>query len=737
LERLAIDAREDGRTALLEHEGLEILDALGWRTPLTRIVEDPGDEVDLSAFSGPRVVVKLLSPDWVHRTDIGGVRVIERTAAAVTAALADVGRLDPDGRLLLQQWVRHSDEPGAELLIGTRWTEDLGAVVTLGLGGVATEALAAMMPEHGTLIFSPETHTQADVQRILDESPLGRLATGKIRGQGGRASPAYLARLIDDFLTLARMALPHHLTEFEVNPLVFRGGEAVALDALARIGPGGAPTPPGTDLAPWRKDRIDRLLHPRSVAVVGVSSRMNPGRAMLRNILAAGFSSSAIRVVKPDTAEVDGCACVPSVEDLRPPVDLLAVSVGADDVPPLLTRVVSGEHAGGVVLVSGGLGDGGVGSEQVDGIRDLLAGAGTSAPVVNGGNCLGIRSLRGKCDTLFIPGEKLGFPSAPEHPVALLSQSGAFAIARASALPWLNPQYVVTVGNQIDLTVGEYLEHLADDPAIRVFACYVEGFRPLDGARFLRVARRLAVQGRAVVLYRAGRSTAGAEAAISHTASVAGDYAVTRSLAGAAGVLVAESLAEFEHLLTLATLLDGRSVTGSRLGAVSNAGFECVALADGAAPLVAAEMSGPTTERLGGLLGRHRLEGVVKPRNPLDVTPILGDGAFAEAAGAVIGDPGVDVGVVGCVPLTPALQTLEAHHGPTEDVHRDDGVLAGLRRVWGETRKAWIAVVDGGPRFDALAAGLESDGIPVFRHADEGVRALARYVTWRLRHRVS
>ena len=230
---------------------------------------------------------------------------------------------------------------------------------------------------------------------------------------------------------------------------------------------------------------------------------------------------------------------------------------------------------------------------------------------MNGGNCLGIRSRPGRYDTLFIPTTKLPIPDTPEAPLAFISQSGAFAIARTSRLATLNPRYLVTAGNQMDLTIADHLEAIAADERVRVFALYVEGFRPLDGLRVVELSRRLAAEDRRVVLYRAGRTSAGAQASASHTASIAGDYAVTRELAASAGIVLAESIDRFEDLVALCTALAGRHAGGTRIGAVSNAGFECVALADSLGGFSLARFAAATEARLGGPVhvGAHRRVG--------------------------------------------------------------------------------------------------------------------------------
>jgi acyl-CoA synthetase (NDP forming) len=728
LEAVLRRAREEGRTVLGEVELFPALEALGWRTPRTEVAIGPGDLPALEGFSGSRVVVKLLSPLVPHRSDVGGVRVVAREAGSVASAveaLSDVSP-DPSARFAVQEFVPHGTDAGGELLLGARWTDDFGPVVTVGLGGVAAEALSATGA--APLLLSPEVHRGA-VEAALGHWLLEPLATGTLRGGGARVTRSALASAAEGFLDLAaRVLSPGGVVELEANPVTFLDGVPVALDALARVAGDdevrGSAVPPASRA---RTAALDALLRPGSLAVVGASATgENPGRAILRNVLAAGFPPSRVQVVKPGLDELDGCRCVPGVTALDP-VDLLVVSVAAADVPALMDDVVRKGCARSVILIPGGLGEGTSDAEGSARIRRLLDEAGDAAPAVNGPNCLGIRSRPARSDTLFIPREKLGFPEHREHPVALVSQSGAFAIARASALPWLSPRYVVTAGNQLDVTVGEYLEHLVDDEAVRVFACYVEGFRPGDGARFLRAARRLRAQGRAVILYRAGRTRRGAVAAVSHTASVAGDYAVTRALAREAGVLLADRLDAFDDWVMTATLLADRSVGGAGLGALSNAGFECVALADAAGALRLPSLAPGTTAALAREIARHRLDGIVAPRNPMDVTPIMSDAVFVAAARAVLGDPGVDVGAVGCVPLTPALHTLEA-----EGLDDVDGVAVGLATLWRETRKAWVAVVDGGPRYDAFAGRLLEAGIPTFRRGDRALAALGGYVTWRL-----
>ena len=165
-------------------------------------------------------------------------------------------------------------------------------------------------------------------------------------------------------------------------------------------------------------------------------------------------------------------------------MDLFILAISAAQTPQAITDIVEGRKAESIIVIPGGLEEKS-GTEAIVGrMREALASARASAwqgPLINGGNCLGIRSLPGRYDTMFIPEYKLPVPSGQVSPVAFVSQSGAFAVSRMSKLGRLNPKYAITLGNQMDLTIGDYLAYLKDDPAIEVFAVYVEGFTHLDG----------------------------------------------------------------------------------------------------------------------------------------------------------------------------------------------------------------------------------------------------------------
>jgi acyl-CoA synthetase (NDP forming) len=698
---------------LAEPFAQEVTESLGIGVPSMVVV--PGSlEAARTGLPGERVVVKVVGPP--HKTDLGGVRVVENTpadiAAAVEAMAAGPAGGDIEG-FLVAEFVDH--DPAREILAGVRWSEAFGPVVTVAAGGVAVGTGPA-----------PLIVARATADRLgagLSSAAGARSLVEGFRGGVAAADPEALMALVALLLDLGEAVMPHDLLEYEINPLVFGGDGPIALDALAILGWGGvAETRPAR-----RADGIQRQLHPGSIAVMGVSERMNPGRMILRNVLAAGFPADRVVVMKPGADEIDGCRCVPDPSALDEPVDLLVLAIAAEAVPGVMEEVVASAAARSVVLIPGGLGERPGTEAAAARVRAAVDDArlqGRPSPVVTGPNSMGIRSVPGRFDATFIPRGRMTASVTRPFPVAVVAQSGAFTLSRLDRLPWLQPRYVVTVGNQLDLTIGDYLEHFAADPDVGVVACYLEGFAGGDGDRALRAAGRIRDRGGTVLWYRGGRTPAGTRSAASHTAAVATDDVVARSLGEAAGILEAGTLDDFDDLLRLAVLLHEKEITGARLAVISNAGFECVAAADALGDLTLAELSPETSARLETILEGAGLDAITGAGNPLDLTPIAGDEPYAAAVEAVLDDEGVDLGVVGCVPFTPALQTLAS-----------DGFAPGSLPVHLAALvahpKPWVAVIDGGRLYDTMADHLEEEGVPVIRSMDRAVRLLGAYAASR------
>lgn len=742
-------AAAEGRDTLLEHEVYALLAAVGLPVPRHLFVP-AGSAISPAALAAlgadaAGVVVKVVSPVVLHKSDVGGVAfcaaepgVVEATCARVLAEVAARAPAVADtlrGCLLVERVPFENVGYGAELLFGLRRTREFGAVLTVGAGGLDVEHLATRL--------APDAAAATTAAELFDadafEAQLARLAMfGKIaapfRGRPARVAPATLVDTARRLARLGALAGPFVIEELEVNPFVIRESVLYPLDGLCRFS---LRTDTERQTAP--KD-LTPLLRPATLALIGVSEKMNLGHVILRNVLAAGFAPQAITLVKPGLEMLDGCRCVPSVEAMPAPVDLFVLTLAAEQCPEVLAALTAQAKARAVILIAGGMGETQNGAALESAMRRTLAearAAGRPAPVVNGGNCLGIVSRPGAYDTTFIPAHKhppaSARPLAPGAGLALVSQSGAFLLSRTSKLPHLAPRYQVSLGNQLDVTVSDHLAALAEDPGVRQVALYLEGLQPGDGLPLARAVRTLTRSGRDVLVYKAGRSPEGRAATSSHTASVAGDYGVFRAVMTQAGAQVVETLRDFEARLMLLTGLEGRPVRGRRVGLMSNAGFECVVLADHlGATLRPATLGEATRMAISEALHRQGIDRLQDVHNPLDVTPVADDRTFGACATALLGDPGVDAAVIANVPMTGALETLAAGAEHTEDLTRPDAWAARMRRLFAQTDKPVVFCVDAGELYTPLATHLAEAGLPVFRHADEAVAALAAYVDARL-----
>lgn len=697
---------------ILEHEGYSLISRMGIDVPHHQFIESV-DSLDLSSFHSEKLVIKISSPSILHKSDFGGVQIVEANKPAVISAIKWMEKRTTSkdvAGFLVCEYVPHDHELGTELFLNVRWTEDFGTVITLGIGGMGVEFLASSFPPVMISSVLP-------IPNVLNDNSIVNLITGELRGTKRQTSRYALHDFLCRVASYADALFPETIQELEINPFIFKDKRAIALDVLCKTG-----SPRKTLYRERPLHKIRNLLEPSSIAIVGVSEKMNPGHIILNNILGCGFPKRSIFVVKPNRESMEGCACVPDVASLPMKVDLLILCTDAKQVPTTIEQAVYSEKAESIVLISGGLGERS-GTDQLEArVRDTLELSrlhSEHGPVLNGGNCLGIRSLPGAYNTLFIPEPKFPFPNRPADPLAIISQSGAFLVSKTSKLCSMNPKYLISVGNQTDLTVGDYLEFLKDDEDLQVFACYVEGFRPMDGARWLRAAAEIVNSGRTVVLYRAGRTSVGAKATKSHTACIAGEYAVCSELARQAGVIVANTLEDFEDFVRLFCLWNQKEC-GTRLGAISNAGFESVAIADRCGNFQLPPFDASTISTLETIIERYRLEHVIGVQNPLDVTPILDDEGYEEAIKAIMNDPSIDVGIVGVVPMTGALLTLP------EEILKPESIVQRLIQLNDTLAKPFVVVVDGGSLYDPMVAMLVANGVPTFRTAD---RALAVMLT--------
>lgn len=745
IEKLFAAAGAQGRKSLSEPEVYRVFELAGLGAPKHRLYPAAGLDAAAAAadacaaLPGERAVLKLVSSATLHKTEAGGVKIVERAQEALAAALKAMAAKFPEAEgFMAVEFVPHSAFAlGEELLLGARADEAFGPLITLGPGGTDAEALTkslrpgvspAVIPAH--LAFGGDAW-----KKFLAGSWIWRYTSGRVRGGRELAQDGEVVKWLEGFAHLMKHfrdggSSDWAIEEFEINPLAVSKGRLVALDGVLRFRP-------AKKLSPRRKPSprgVDSLLHTRAAAVVGVSEKkMNMARIILNNILKAGFPKERTYIVKEGSAEIDGVKCFATPAQLPEKVDMYVVAVPSAEVPGVLAAAADSGKVNGVVLISGGMGEK-AGSECVaDNVVEAISAAREKNPdfALSGGNSLGIVLNDAKINTLFIPEYKMEHPLGANPNMArtaFVSQSGAFVISTISKMPWLKPAYSVTVGNQQDVTVPDYVERLADEDGLKVILVYMEGFKPGDGLTLAKTVAKARAKGKLVVLYKAGRTAVGQKAVMGHTASIAGDYVVTRSIMEEAGALVAETFDEFNDLASLACCFADRAPAHGNTFFLSNAGFEAAGMADGVGGRLAAEMSPALADELDKVLKEHRLDCIVDAKNPLDITPMGSDAAIGGVLKAALASDEFSGAVVSMIPLTAMMNTLPRGGQYPDDL--ESSFLKEAAAAAREARKPLLFVVGAGALYEPYCAYAERLGLPVFRSADRAVRMYARYLDY-------
>ena len=772
-------ARSDGRNFLYEYEVYNLLSLSGSETPprslfIPRNARLPENEI--MAMPGERVVLKIVSPAIIHKTEVGGVRIVpktpdkirsavrrmlsevperyaewlERNASSISApyrglsgpALRNAVAGDLQGVLQVEFVSPDSSQPGNELIVGLRRTREFGMVLSAGLGGTDAELYAEQFRK-GQAIVAALTE-MVDGQAFFDlfkKTIAYHKLAGLGRGQRRVVTDDQLVECFESFIRLGNYFSPCNpdapfvIEELEIKPFAFTDYLMVPLDGMCRF------SLPEKRSGSRPVAGIDRLLHPQSIGLMGASAtRRNFGRIILENILASGFPADKLTVIHEENFDFAGLRSIPDLSSLDSPLDMLIIAVGAQQVPTLVDEILECNAAKSVMLIPGGLGETeesrDMASRMEQRIREAHAGE-KHAPVFLGPNCMGVISRPGNYDTWFIPAAKRhDYRDRPPRRVAIFSQSGAFLLNRFSQAPEMRPAYLISLGNQTDLTLGDMMRFFKVSDEVDVIAVYAEGFKDLDGLDFACAVREAVCAGKQVVFYKAGRTPEGKSATSGHTASLAGDYMVCESCIRQAGAIMARNFTEFQDLVILAEAFCGTEIHGKRLGIVSGAGFEAVGMADSIQAdeysMKLGTLSDRTREEMRELIRSKGLEHLVTVVNPLDINPGADDETHARMAELMLKDENIDAVVLGVDPLSPVTHSLPETDAAGFRMDAPDGILACLGTVRRQSTKPLVAVVDGGDLFEPLRRALLAKGIPVFPVCDRAVSALSLYMESRL-----
>jgi acetyltransferase len=463
----------------------------------------------------------------------------------------------------------------------------------------------------------------------------------------------------------------------------------------------------------WKPDdeamtirHLDRLLHPRSLAVIGASDRPNSvGAVVMKNLAAAGFAG-AVMPVNPKHKIIAGLPSHADIADLPSVPDLAVICTPPETVPALIDALGRRGTRAAIVITAGLT------------RADLADGRTLQQAMLDAARPYLLRVLGPNCVGLLVPGIGLNasfaHTGAKDGSIAFVSQSGALCTV---VLDWANNRdigfsHFISLGDAADVDFGDVIDYLAADPRTSAILLYMES---VTHARKFLSAARAAARNKPIMAIKAGRTPLAAKAATSHTGALAGADAVFSAAFRRAGIVRVDTIEElFEAAETLAR---SRPLDGDRLAIVTNGGGPGVmaldAMASGDGRL--ASLSAATIGRLDAVLPATWSRG-----NPVDIIGDAPSQRYADALRIVLEDDGVDAVLVMHAPtaIVPSIEPAKM-------------VIETARSAKHPVFTSWLGRAAVGEARRAFAAA----GIPSFESPDGAIRAFNHMVEYRTTQR--
>src|SRR3977135_2533601 len=506
--------KADKRSSLTAPEGKLVCDAYGIPVPKEGVAKAASEAAKLAADMGFPVVMKIVSPDILHKTEAGGVIVGVKTAAdaekSYDTILANAKKYKADAKIEGIQ-VQQMLAGGTEVIVGSITDGSFGKLVAFGLGGVLVEVLK-------DITFRLAPASKDDALSMLD----GIQAHDMLKGVRG-GDPVSRDALADVIVRVSQLVSDFpEIVELDLNPVFAPKKAAIAADVRIVVDFDYKPRP-----APRSNEEIvtamNRIMQPKAVAVIGASAEDGKiGNSVMKNLINGGYKGE-IYPIHPKADEIMGKKAYKSVKDVPGVIDTAVFAIPAKFVAG--APIECGEKKiPGAVLIPSGFAEAGAPELQ--------------AEIVEIGNKYDVRLMGPNISGFYYPPANLCAAFCPAYDVkghaALSSQSGGIgmAIIGFSRSAKMGVSAIVGLGNKSDIDEDDLLAFFEQDPNTTIIAQHCEDLK--DGRAFAEVAKRVSKK-KPIVMLKAGRTSAGAKAASSHTGALAGNDKIYHALCRPAG----------------------------------------------------------------------------------------------------------------------------------------------------------------------------------------------------------
>lgn len=556
--RAILDAvKKEGRDSLTAPEGKLVCDAYGINVPKEGVVSSAKEAGTLAGSMGFPVVMKIVSPDILHKTEAGGVIVgVKNADEAVTAyeqIIANAKKYKADAKIVGVQ-VQQMIKGGTEVIVGAMTDDSFGKLVAFGMGGVLVEVLKDV-----TFRLAPAT--REDAASMLD----GIQAAEMLKGvRGGK--PVSREALQDVIVRVSQLVSDFpEISELDLNPIFASENGAIAADVRIVVNFDQKP-------ARFRPDEkavvtsMKRIMQPKAVAVVGASNENGKiGNSVMKNLINGGYKGK-IYPINPKDPEVMGLKAYKSVKDVPDEIDTAVFAVPAKFVASALKECGEKKIAG-AILIPSGFGETG----NIEGQEELQRIGREYNIRLMGPNIYGFYYTPANLCATFCTAYDV------KGSTALSSQSGGIgmAIIGFSRSAKMGVSAIVGLGNKSDIDEDDLLLFFEQDDNTKVIAQHCEDLK--DGRAFAEVAKRVSKK-KPVIVLKAGRTAMGAAAAASHTGAVAGTDKIYDDVLRQSGVIRANSLRQMLELSRGVPILP--TPKGENVVIITGAGGSGVLLSD-------------------------------------------------------------------------------------------------------------------------------------------------------------
>ncbi|MEA3182997.1 MAG: hypothetical protein QOI59_6520 [Gammaproteobacteria bacterium] len=519
--RILDQAKAAGREALTAPEARGICEAYGINIPKEGVATTGAEAVKLASDIGFPVVMKIVSPQILHKTEAGGVLVGVKSADQVAQGFSTIvesaRKYDPKAEILGVQ-IQQMLTGGHEVIIGAVTDPAFGKLVAFGMGGVLVEVLK-------DITFRLAPASSEDALSMLD----GIQAAEILRGVRG-AKPVDREALASMIQRVSALVADFpEISELDLNPVFATEKGATAADVRVVLNF----NPPPARYRPDQKlivEQMNRIMRPKAVAVIGASAENGKiGNSVMKNLINGGYQG-AIYPIHPNAESIMGKKAYKSVKDVPGEIDVAVFAIPAKFVAQALTEVGEKKISGAVLIPSGFAETGNVAGQQ---------------ELIEIGRKYGVRLMGPNIYGFYYTPANLCATFCTAYDVkgkaALSSQSGGIgmAIIGFSRSAKMGVSAIVGLGNKSDIDEDDLLTFFEQDDNTEIIAQHCEDLK--DGRGFAEVAKRVSKK-KPVVVLKAGRTSMGARAASSHTGALAGNDKIYEDVFKQSGVIRARTL---------------------------------------------------------------------------------------------------------------------------------------------------------------------------------------------------